>query len=699
MTFARYGATVNPWVAESDAEHQGDRSRLGAWLIEGGARFAVAAPSATNVYLCLFDDRGLERRHAMTRSGDIWRCTVSDIAVGQQYGLRAEGPWDPDHGDYFNVNKLLVDPYAHLVTNALDADGLTAAVRLDNPEQPDETDTAPFAPRCVLVDSPGPEVLPTPLLDLDPKDLVIYEAHLRGLTMQHPEIPEELRGTFAGAGHPVMLDYLNKLGINAIEFLPLTSCLSEPFLLEHGLVNYWGYNSLNWFAPNLTYSAAARAGNSLGVFDEIRTMVARYHQAGIAVILDVVYNHTCEGPVTGPMVSLRGLGNQDYYRVDPADGRRYLDSTGCGNSLQADGPWGLRLILDSLRWWALVMGIDGFRFDLAVALARDPQEFSNRAVFLQAIAADPILRDRVLIAEPWDVGRADSIQTGAFPPDWHDWNNRYRDVVRDFWRGTPGRHAALATCVTGSRDVFGWRHQGPSASVNFVTAHDGFTLNDLVSYQEKQNLANAQLGADGSDDNRSWNCGVDGPTDDPMINALRLRQMRSIIGTLLVSWGIPMITMGDERCRTQLGNNNAYCQDNAISWMDWADASNSEPNGSSLQDWVRHCLQVRKSLAAFTPAQYEQYAVHWLRPDGHPMTDQDWSDAAAHSLAYEISGTPDGSNVMVLLNAWSQEVPYAAPLDLPWQQWSVLLCSAPEGLVLDDVLQVPPRCFAVLQRR
>ena len=636
----------------------------------------------------------------MTRSGDIWGCAVPNLAAGQQYGLRAEGPWNPDHGAFFNVNRLLVDPYALLVTEALDAPRLSATTDPADPQEPDHLDTAPFAPRSILIDDRrlGASVA-APHLDPDPANLVIYEAHVRGLTMQHPRIPDELRGTFAGACHPVMLDYLIDLGVNAVEFLPFTACLDEPFLVQHGLVNYWGYNSLNWFAPNLRYSAAARAGNPFGVFDELRTMVEQFHRAGIAVILDVVYNHTCEGPVTGPTVSLRGLDNQAYYRVDPADGRRYLDSTGCGNALQADGPWGLRLILDSLRWWASVIGIDGFRFDLAVSLARDPQDFSPRATFLQAIAADPALRDRLLIAEPWDVGRSDSMQTGAFPPGWHDWNNRYRDVVRDFWRGTPGRHAALATCLTGSRDMFGWRHQGPAASVNFVTAHDGFTLLDLVSYEGKHNLANAQHGADGSDDNRSWNCGTEGPTDDPTITALRLRQMRSIIGTLLISWGIPMITMGDERCRTQDGNNNAYCQDNAISWVDWTESDDAASARSNLHDWVRQCLAVRRQRTSLTPVDYEQYPVLWLRPDGHPMTEQDWSDSTAHSLAYRITGEPDGHDLIVLLNAWSQEVPYAAPSDEGWERWSVLLCSAPEGMVLAEVLRLPPRCLAVLQRR
>jgi isoamylase len=699
---------VNQLASGGYPDQRGERTRLGSWLTDSGACFAVAAPAATKVHLCLFDDRGVESRHAMTRSGDIWRCSIPNITAGQQYGLRAEGPWDPDRGYFYNVNKLLVDPYALLVTEPGDARQLTAAGQGTDPDQPDVQDTAPFAPRSMLVDSPYlANRIATDQRDtiqVDPKSMVIYEAHVRGLTMQHPQIPEHLRGTFAGASNPVMLDYLTDLGITAVEFLPITSSISEPLLLEHGLVNYWGYNSLNWFAPNLAYSAAARSGNPLGVFDEIRTMVDQFHHAGIAVILDVVYNHTCEGPITGPMVSLRGLDNQTYYRVDPEDGRRYLDTTGCGNSLRADRSWGLRLVLDSLRWWVQAMGIDGFRFDLAVTLARDPLDFSSQATFLQAIAADPVLRDRLLIAEPWDVGRADSIQTGAFPPFWQDWNNRYRDVLRDFWRGTPGQHAQLATCVTGSQDVFGWRHQGPSASVNFVTAHDGFTLHDLVSYDRKHNLANMQGNADGSDDNRSWNCGAEGPTDDPAIKELRLRQMRSMMGTLLISWGTPMITMGDERSRTQQGNNNAYCQDNAISWVDWAHLEEDLPEqglptGSTMYAWIQQCLVIRAQLPLLTPDDYEQYPVQWLRPDGQPMTEQDWSDPHAHSLAYRITGTPDCQDIIVLLNAWSQPVPHVAPADSPWRDWSVLLCSASEALVMDEPLQLPPRCMALLQRR
>ncbi|MFM8352605.1 MAG: glycogen debranching protein GlgX [Actinomycetales bacterium] len=694
---------MNQWASGHHPHQPGKRTRLGSWLTDEGAYFAVAAPAATSVHLCLFDDQGIESRHAMTRSGDIWRCSITNITAGQQYGFRAEGPWDPTRGYFYNVNKLLVDPYALLVTEAGDARQLTGAGQGADPDQPDDQDTAPFAPRSIVVASPAmvePVDADHPATrNVDPTSMVIYEAHVRGLTMQHPQIPVELRGTFAGASHPVMVDYLTDLGITAVEFLPITSCISEPMLLQHDLVNYWGYNSLNWFAPNLSYSAAARQGNPLGVFDEIRTMVEQFHRAGIAVILDVVYNHTCEGPITGPMVSLRGLDNQAYYRVDPDDGRRYLDTTGCGNSLRADGPWGLRLILDSLRWWVLAMGIDGFRFDLAVTLARDPVDFTRQAPFLQAIAADPVLGERLLIAEPWDVGRADSIQTGAFPPFWQDWNNQYRDVLRDFWRGAPGKHAQLATCVTGSRHHFGWRHQGPAASVNFVTAHDGFTLLDLVSYDGKHNLANMQDGADGSDDNRSWNCGAEGPTDEPAINELRSQQMRSMIGTLLISWGTPMITMGDERYRTQQGNNNAYCQDNVISWMDWANVDTLLPLDTAMYAWVRDCLAVRAQLPLLTPVDYDQYPVQWLRPDGQPMTEQDWSDPNAHSLAYRITGTPDCQDIIVLLNAWSQQVPHVAPADSSWHDWSVLLCSAAESLVPDELLQLPPRCMAVLQRR
>ena len=686
-------------AAGSTTGQHHDRTRLGSWLDETGASFAVAAPAATQVYLCLFDGQGLETRYAMSRWGDIWHCTVAHITVGQQYGYRADGPWDPDHGSYFNINKLLVDPYALLVSEAVDVQALSSAA--------EQVDTAQFAPRSVVVDQRHfndlqrvpPNSLALQSLAIDRTAMVLYEAHVRGLTMQHPQIPAELRGTFAGAAHPVMLDYLTNLGVSAIEFLPITTCLPEAMLVQHGLINYWGYNSLNWFAPNLAYSAAARSGNPMGVFDELNEMVQRFHDAGIAVILDVVYNHTCEGPVTGPMVSLRGLDNQAYYRVDPQDGRRYLDTTGCGNSLRADGPWALRLILDSLRWWVAVLGIDGFRFDLAVTLARDPVDFSTLAPFLQAIAADPVLRDRVLIAEPWDVGRPDSIQTGAFPPGWQDWNNRYRDIVRDFWRGTPGQHAQLATCLTGSRNLFGWRHQGPTASVNFVTAHDGFTLNDLVSYEQKHNVANCQDGADGSDDNRSWNCGVEGPSDDPTITAVRLRQMRALLGALLISWGTPMLTMGDERCRTQQGNNNAYCQDNVISWVNWSESTEGEHVRRSVHDWVRECLAVRQQLPLLTPDDYDQYTVQWLRPDGQVMSDEDWSDPQAHSLAYRITGADNCNDIVVLLNAWSQEVPHAAPRDAPWHEWQVLLCSAPEGLVTGEVLQMPPRCMALLQRR
>jgi glycogen operon protein len=666
-----------------------ERNRLGSWLADGQAVFAVAAPSATEVQLSLFDDANTERRIPMQRFGDIWRCVVPDLNVGQEYGFRADGPWDPDHGLIFNPNMLLIDPYARIVTDAIDVRELTGVHQEHGNLQPKGRDSATFAPRSVLVNEPDAVTMS----HLPVEHPVIYEAHVRGLTMQHPGIPEDLRGTYAGAHHPVILDYLTGLGVTAIEFLPIHSGLDEPFLAEHGLVNYWGYNPLNWFAPNLRYSASARAGNPLGVIDELRSMVADFHAAGISVILDVVYNHTCEGPITGPMVSLRGLDNRAYYRVNSEHGTEYLDTTGCGNSVRADGPLGLRLITDSLRWWVTAIGIDGFRFDLAVTLARDPYDYSASSTFLDALAADPILRECILIAEPWDVGREDSIQTGSFPVGWHDWNNRYRDVIRDFWRGVPGGHAAVATAVTGSRDLFGWRHQGPNASVNFITAHDGFTLRDLVSYEHKHNQSNAQGGTDGTNDNRSWNCGIEGVTDDPTVIALRRRQVRALIGTLLISWGIPMITMGDERGRTQAGNNNAYCQDNPTSWMDWFDAD------EDLLTWVAACIAARRNLPRLSPSSYAQIDVQWFRPDGRAMEEKDWADTHARSLAYRLTDGTHESQVLVLLNAWSAPVAYAPPEGERWSQWQVALSSTDEEIPGDEALQLPPHSLTLLTRR
>ena len=674
-------------VPSLDARHE----PLGATLRDGGANFAVAAPQATAVTVCLFGVDGAEVRIPMTsRHGRTWAVFVPGVTAGTPYGFRVDGPWDPDHGLVFNPAKLLIDPYARAtVGTVIDADALRP-FRLDDATRRDDRDSAASTllglvmPQTPMFSSNGRRVTPG--------DLVIYEAHVRGLTERHPDVPESQRGTYQGAAHPAVLRHLTSLGVNAIEFLPVQQGVSEPFLAPLGLTNYWNYSPIAWFAPHAQYSAAVRAGQHGGQIAEFRDMVQRYHDAGIAVILDVVYNHTAEGRIDGPMLSYRGLANREYYRVDPRDPRSYLDTTGCGNSVRCEDPITLRLILDSLRYWVCQMGVDGFRFDLATSLGREDGRFDPSSGFLDAIHADPILRDVLLIAEPWDVSDSDGYQVGGFPVGWHDWNDRYRDVVRDFWRGVPGKQRDLASVVSGSAEIFGWRHQGPTASINFVTAHDGFTLADLVMYDHKHNEANGQLNLDGAHDNRSWNCGVEGPTDDDTITSLRQQQMRSMLGTLLLSWGVPMMSMGDELGRTQSGNNNAYCQDNAISWIDWQSAD------AGMQAFTTDAIRLRREHPLLQSAHYPGPAeLTWLRPDGAQMSEDDWHDPSARSIIWLV--TPqNGARLLVIANAWDQALGCSAPLRSAWSDWRVRLSSAEAPPGAAETRAFPPHSLTVLIR-
>ncbi|GHI87294.1 glycogen debranching protein GlgX [Streptomyces xanthophaeus] len=613
-----------------------------------GTNFALWAQGAESVEVCLFDADGAETRCTLTElTHEIWHGFVPGVRPGQRYGFRVHGRWDPWTGARFNPAKLLLDPYARAVDGEFALPPEVYGHVRDWPQQyiadtvRDDRDSAPHVPKGVVVhddDDWADDVRPkTPWADS-----VIYELHVRGFTMRHPGIPPELRGTYAGLAHPAAVEHLVKLGVTAVELLPVHQFAHEDHLLRRGLRNYWGYNSVGYFAPHAAYSASGTAGQQVG---EFKRMVKELHAAGIEVILDVVYNHTAESGELGPTLSLRGIDNRGYYRLQ-SDQRRYSDYTGCGNTLHAGRPHVLRLITDSLRYWVTEMGVDGFRFDLAAALARSMHDVDMLSPFLAVIAQDPVLRRVKLIAEPWDVGSG-GYQVGAFPPLWTEWNDRYRDAVRDFWRGALPDVRDLGYRLSGSSDLYAWGGRRPYASVNFVTAHDGFTLRDLVSYERKHNEANGEAGRDGTNDNRSWNCGVEGePPEgtDPRVAALRRRQLRNLLTTLLLSTGVPMLVAGDEFGRTQGGNNNAYCQDNETGWVDW----------SLLEDpvWaelfaltarlvkLRHEHPVLRRRAFFSGRAQGADGLRdlaWFTPAGAEMTERDWYAPTA-ALGLYLSG-------------------------------------------------------------
>ncbi|MEU0831514.1 glycogen debranching protein GlgX [Streptomyces sp. NPDC005969] len=610
-----------------------------------GTNFALWAGGAEAVELCLFDEEGSETRLPLTElTHEIWHGFVPGVRPGQRYGYRVHGRWDPWTGARWNPAKLLLDPYARAVDGSFTLPAEVYGHVRDWPQQQvadtvrDERDSAPYVPKGVVVhdDDDWAE-------DRRPKtpwaDSVIYELHVRGFTKRHPEIPEELRGTYAGLAHPAAVGHLTRLGVTAVELLPVHQFAHEDHLLRRGLHNYWGYNSIGYFAPHADYSASGTGGQQVG---EFKRMVRALHDAGIEVILDVVYNHTAEASELGPMLSLRGIDNRGYYRLQ-SDARRYTDYTGCGNTLHVVQPHVLRLITDSLRYWVTEMGVDGFRFDLAAALARSMHDVDMLSPFLAVIAQDPVLRRVKLIAEPWDVGNG-GYQVGAFPPLWTEWNDRYRDAVRDFWRGALPDVRDLGYRLTGSSDLYAWGGRRPYASVNFITAHDGFTLRDLVSYEQKHNEANGEGNRDGTSDNRAWNCGTEGETDDPGINALRRRQLRNLLTTLLLSTGVPMLVAGDEMGRTQGGNNNAYCQDNETGWLDWSLLD--QPEWRELTRLtarlltLRHTHPVLRRRAFFSGRPQAADGLRdlaWFTRQGTEMTEEDWYAPAA-TVGLYLSG-------------------------------------------------------------
>ncbi len=633
---------------------------LGATWGEEATNFAVHAPDATAVWVCLFDDDGsggeVETRYELTEQTlGIWHGALPGVGRGRRYGFRADGPWDPERGLRFNPAKLLLDPYARAVSGDFaTVPEVFGHVRSDEGVDEllvrDDRDSAAHVGKGVVVHDDFDWGGEAPMRRRW-RDTVIYELHVKGFTRLHDRIPEELRGTYAGLGHPVVIDYLHDLGVTAVELLPVHQFVSEPHLTEHGLSNYWGYNSIGYFAPHAAYSASGDHGQQV---TEFKQMVKNLHAAGIEVILDVVYNHTAESGANGPTLSFRGLDDLGYYRRVPRDPLAlhepqvpvdtYWDVTGCGNTVDADNPAALRLILDSLRYWVTEMHVDGFRFDLMSALTRTGHSIDMGCHLLTTIGQDPVLRHVKLIAEPWDVS-GDGYRVGEFPPPWVEWNDQYRDTVRDFWRSASDGVRTVATRLAGSSDLYLDDGRSPYASINFITAHDGFTLRDLVSYDRKHNEANGERNRDGTENNRSWNCGVEGETDDPEVRALRHRQAANLIATLCLSNGVPMITAGDERGRTQRGNNNPYSQDNEISWVDW------RPDDAWLDifEITRTALRIRREHPALRQRHWFEGRptivggpkdLAWIHPEGREMTGDDWQDSQLHVIGMFVSGDP-----------------------------------------------------------
>ena len=619
----------------------GHPNPLGATWDGEGVNFAVFSHGADAVQLCLFDADGGERRIDMhERDARIFHCYLPDVRPGQQYGYRAHGAWDPERGKRFNPNKLLIDPYAKAISGGVEWSDALFGYQVGHDDADlvmSETDSAASLPKSVVVDGAftwgGDRAPHTPWTRT-----LIYECHVKGMTARHPDVPEAQRGTYLGLASDPILDHLLALGVTAVQLLPVHHFVSEHRLSQLGLSNYWGYNSIGFFAPDPRY-----ASNSLGgQVDEFKTMVKAFHRVGIEVLLDVVYNHTAEGNHLGPTLCFRGIDNQAYYRLSAGEERYCKDFTGCGNTLNVPHPRVLQLVLDSLRYWVSEMHVDGFRFDLAPALARDPEEFSSFSRFFATIQQDPILGSSKLIAEPWDVGSG-GYQLGAFPPGWAEWNGRYRDVIRRFWRGDEAQVPVLASRLSGSSDIFQGSDRGPYASVNFITCHDGFSLRDLVTYEEKHNEANGEENRDGHDDNASRNWGVEGPSDAPQVQRHRERLLKNFFATLAFSQGVPMISHGDEIGRTQRGNNNAYCQDNETTWLDW----DLDIKAQELLSFARRVFQLRsnnpvfrrrKFFAGDPAADTGVKDVQWLRPDGRELGNDDWQNPQLRVLGMLIHG-------------------------------------------------------------
>ena len=647
---------------------------LGATWDGAGVNFAVFSKHAERVELCLFDPKGrreVERIELVDRTDFVWHGYLPDARPGLLYGYRVHGPHEPDRGHRFDPSRVLLDPYARLIRGKISA-GLGRAQVVDSAFSWGD-DRPPRTPW---------------------RDTVIYELHVRGFTMQHPEVPEQLRGTYAGLATAPVLEHLKRLGVTAVELLPVHAFVDEKRLLQHGLRNFWGYNPIGFFAPEMRYSAS-------GTLGEFKTMVKTLHGAGIEVILDVVYNHTGEGDPAGPTLAFRGLDNAIYYRLDPAHPRRYLDFAGTGNSFNTAHRVPLQLVMDSLRYWVEDMHVDGFRFDLAPTLARRAHEFDRNGAFLAAVRQDPVLSQVKLIAEPWDLGEG-GYQLGNFPPGWSEWNDRYRDAVRSYWRGDDGQIGELAARLSGSSDIFQRSGRNPAASVNFVASHDGFTLHDLVSYERKHNEANLEANRDGADDNRSWNCGVEGPSDAPHVRRSRDQQKRNLLATLFFSQGVPMLVAGDEMGRTQRGNNNAYCQDNDISWVDWQ----LDADALDLLSFTKQLVELRRRHPALRRRTYPKPSdVCWLTPQGGEMTEADWNLPFARCLGMLLLGdrlaerdpygaTIEDDDLLVLVNAHHEPIEFR----LPSAGWRALVDTAGPNVESEDSYLLRERSAVLLAK-
>ena len=661
---------------------------LGATYDGGGTNFAIFSEVAERIELCLFDANDAETRLRLPeRDGMVWHGYLPRIGPGQRYGYRVHGPYELAAGLRCNPHKLLLDPYAKAIDGRIQWDESLFSYQFGRPKSVNNADSAAHAMKSVVIN---------PFFDWDNDrplhipyhQTVIYEAHVKGMTMRHPQVPDDVRGSYAGLAHPAMISHFQQLGVTAVELMPVHQFVHDSTLAERGLRNYWGYNTIGFFAPHNDYACFGTRGAQV---QEFKTMVRTLHRAGIEVILDVVYNHTAEGNHLGPTLSFRGIDNAAYYRLVDGDLEHYYDTTGTGNSLNVRNHESLRLIMDSLRYWITDMHVDGFRFDLAATLAREFHEVDRLSAFFDLVNQDPVVSQVKLIAEPWDVGEG-GYQVGGFPPLWTEWNGKYRDTVRDFWRGEPASLGEFASRFTGSSDLYEADGRRPYASINFVTAHDGFTLTDLVSYNDKHNEANGEDNRDGESHNRSWNHGVEGPTEDGAVIALRERQKRNLLATLMLSQGVPMIAHGDELGRSQDGNNNVYCQDNEISWIDWKDARVHEV----MTDFTGQLARLRAAHPVFRRRRFFQGRpirgsniedIAWLRPDGQHMSNEDWNVGSAKAIAIFLNGQgiPErdalgeritDDSFLLLINAHHQSIIFTLPDQTYGRIWDVVVDTA-----------------------
>ena len=695
---------------------------LGSTYDGAGTNFAIFSSVAERVELCLIDKEGTETRVELDEvDNHVWHAYLPGVVPGQRYGYRVHGPWDPHNGKRCDPSKLLVDPYARAFDGQFDKDSSLFSYD-PGAEEPGEgrngEDSLGHTMRSVVINpffDWGDDRSP----NIPDEEMVIYECHVKGMTQTHPEIPEHLRGTYAGMAHPAMVEYLKDLGVTSVELLPVHQFFQDDRLRDLGLRNYWGYNTFGFFAPEYDYASAGKPGDAVA---EFKHMVRAYHEAGMEIILDVVYNHTAEGNHMGPTIAFRGIDNEAYYRLVEGDKFHYMDYTGTGNSFNVRDPHSLQLIMDSLRYWVTEMHVDGFRFDLASTLAREFSDVDRLATFFDLVQQDPIVSQVKLIAEPWDVGE-NGYQVGNFPPLWSEWNGKYRDTMRDFWRGESSTLGEFASRLTGSSDLYEHNGRRPTASINFITAHDGFTLNDLVSYNDKHNEANGEDNRDGESHNRSWNCGVEGPTDDPEVLRLRAQQRRNFLTTLLLSQGTPMLAHGDEFARTQGGNNNVYCQDNEIAWMNWDRLEEAE----QLHSFTKRLITLRREHPIFRRRRFftggalgtdaGDREIAWLVPDGRLMTQEDWDSAFGKALTVYLNG--DGitetdrrgrrvtdDSFILMFNAHFEDIEFTVPPAEFGARWEVLVDtteavgypSEPVSLAAGDSAVVPARATLVLKQ-